>query len=116
MELSYKYFIFEIKTIHYGISLIFFFFFQVYKLVCNHVIPADFELKPKTDKAFCWSALNYCPEKSDDQPVSEYLSIKFKDEILANKFKKAIEDCLKSLRGKFCFLCHLVNNNYLFIK
>ncbi|CAH1402479.1 unnamed protein product [Nezara viridula] len=71
---------------------------QVYKLVCNHLIPADFELKPKSEKAFCWSALNYCPEKSDDQPVSENLCIRFKDELLANKFKTAIENCLKSLR------------------
>ncbi|XP_024214651.1 E3 SUMO-protein ligase RanBP2 isoform X2 [Halyomorpha halys] len=71
---------------------------QVYKLVCNHLIPADFELKTKSDKAFCWSALNYCPDKSDDKPVSESLCIKFKDENLARKFKTAIEDCLKSLR------------------
>lgn len=75
---------------------------QVHKLVCNHMIPADFELKPKSDKAFCWSALNYCPEKSDDQPVSENLCIRFKDEKLAGVFKTTIEDCLKSLRENSC--------------
>lgn len=56
-----------------------------------------------SDKAFCWFALNYCPEKSDDIPVKENLSIKFKNEDTALQFKLAIEKCVQVLKGYFLF-------------
>lgn len=41
-------------------------------------------------KAFCWGGINYAEGSDGD---AEQLAIRFKNEELATRFKKMIEDC-----------------------
>nr|CAD7589381.1 unnamed protein product [Timema genevievae] len=65
--------------------------FEVHKVVCNHLITADLDLKPlaTSDKAWCWGALNYTEE---GEGRLEELAVRFKLSDTAQDFKERIED------------------------
>nr|CAD7198226.1 unnamed protein product [Timema douglasi] len=64
---------------------------KVHKVVCNHLISADLDLKPlaTSDKAWCWGALNYTEE---GEGRLEELAVRFKLSDTAQDFKERIED------------------------
>lgn len=71
---------------------------QIFKLVLNQLITSEFHMSPMNNspKAFCWSAMNY----ADGAGEAEQLAIRFKNEDLANSFKKQIDECLGKLESR----------------
>jgi E3 SUMO-protein ligase RanBP2 len=69
---------------------------QIFKLVLNQLITSDLHISSmeNSPKAFCWVGMNYA--ESTDGEV-EQLAIRFKNEELANNFKKIIEECQKNM-------------------
>lgn len=70
---------------------------QIFKLVLNHAISADFEFKPmnKTGKSFCWAAMNHA-EQGDGQ--LEQLAVRFKNTDIATKFEESVKNCISNLQ------------------
>lgn len=69
---------------------------QIFKLVLNHAISADFEFKSldKSGKAFCWATMNHA-----EQPgVLEQLAVRFKNTDLATKCEEAVKNCISNLQ------------------
>jgi len=69
---------------------------QIFKLVLNQLISSDLHISimENSPKAFCWAGMNYA-ESSDGE--TEQLAIRFKNEELANNFKKVIEECQRKM-------------------
>ncbi|XP_063441481.1 E3 SUMO-protein ligase RanBP2-like [Mytilus trossulus] len=64
---------------------------QIHKICLNHYLTLELELKPmpKTDgKAWIWFAMDF----SDGEPAMQQLAVKFKNQEIANGFKKAFDD------------------------
>ncbi|XP_071172819.1 E3 SUMO-protein ligase RanBP2-like [Mytilus edulis] len=69
---------------------------QIHKICLNHYLTQELELKPmpKTDgKAWIWFALDF----SDGEPAMQQLAVKFKNQEIANGFKKAFDDAKAKL-------------------
>ncbi|XP_071455699.1 E3 SUMO-protein ligase RanBP2 isoform X2 [Hetaerina americana] len=68
---------------------------QVYKLVLNHLITAEFELKEMTtsDRSYLWYASNYIDEKQS----LEKLCARFKKMELAREFAEVVQRCVADL-------------------
>ncbi|KRZ33337.1 RANBP2-like and GRIP domain-containing protein 1, partial [Trichinella pseudospiralis] len=60
---------------------------HVHKLAANHYIEADFELKPKGLRSYCWQCLDF----SDGEMKPTTLAALFRSSDAANEFKLAIE-------------------------
>ncbi|XP_013778960.1 E3 SUMO-protein ligase RanBP2-like isoform X2 [Limulus polyphemus] len=71
---------------------------QVHKIACNHYITADMKLKPMptTENAVCWTAVDF----AEEQPVSEFLAVRFKTKELVEEFKEKFEECRKAVEIK----------------
>ncbi|KRZ05438.1 E3 SUMO-protein ligase RanBP2 [Trichinella zimbabwensis] len=60
---------------------------HVHKLAANHYIEADFELKPKGLRSYCWQCLDF----SDGEMKPTTLAALFRSSDAANEFKLTIE-------------------------
>ncbi|XP_058057822.1 E3 SUMO-protein ligase RanBP2 [Anopheles bellator] len=71
---------------------------QIYKLVLNHAIGADLAVTPMNNsgKAFVWGALNH----ADGPPQLEKLAVRFKNETIADEFRRMLESCQEKLRSR----------------
>lgn len=71
---------------------------QIFKLVLNQLISLDFHMTPMNNsmKAFCWAGMNYAEGAGE----AEQLAIRFKNEDLASKFKKIVDECLNKLGSR----------------
>ncbi|XP_063709073.1 E3 SUMO-protein ligase RanBP2-like [Culicoides brevitarsis] len=87
---------------------------QIHKLVLNHVITDDFQMSTMSTstKAYVWGAMNYSEEGAN----VEKLAARFKNETLAEQFKKTVDECVQKLNAsknlqpeqdlnKFCVEC-----------
>lgn len=70
---------------------------QIFKLVLNQLITSELHISPmeNSPKAFCWVGMNYAESNEGE---AEQLAIRFKNEELANNFKKTIEDCQRNIQ------------------
>lgn len=50
-----------------------------------------------SNKAFCWACMNTTEDNSD--PQKELLAVRFKNEEIADKFKKVFDDCVSKLNA-----------------
>jgi len=48
-----------------------------------------------SNKAFCWACMNTTEDSPD--PQKELLAVRFKNEEIADKFKKVFDDCVSKL-------------------
>lgn len=71
---------------------------QIFKLVLNQLITADIHMSPmeNSTKAFCWAGMNYAEVNNGE---AEQLAIRFKNEELANNFKKLVDECQSKLES-----------------
>ncbi|KRX66028.1 RANBP2-like and GRIP domain-containing protein 8, partial [Trichinella sp. T9] len=67
---------------------------HVHKLAANHYIDADFELKPKGLRSYCWQCLDF----SDGEMKPTTLAALFTSSDAANEFKLTIEKQLGEIR------------------
>ncbi|KAL1232615.1 hypothetical protein TSPI_01763 [Trichinella spiralis] len=67
---------------------------HVHKLAANHYIDADFELKPKGLRSYCWQCLDF----SDGEMKPTTLAALFTSSDAANEFKLTIEKQLGKIR------------------
>ncbi|KAG8230955.1 hypothetical protein J437_LFUL010842 [Ladona fulva] len=67
----------------------------VHKLVLNHQITADFDLKEmkNSDKSYVWYATNH----AEDSPELEQLCVKFKNQDLARQFAEVVRRCVDDI-------------------
>ncbi|CAG9803980.1 unnamed protein product [Chironomus riparius] len=89
----------EMKILHHPVNKTFRMILrreQIFKLVLNQLITFDLHISSmeNSPKAFCWVGMNYA--ESIDGEV-EQLAIRFKNEELANNFKKVIEECQRNI-------------------
>lgn len=71
---------------------------QILKPCCNHYITQELKLKPMPNSKGCalvWYAMDF----ADEEPRTEQFSIKFRNEEIAQKFEKAVEDTKMKLAG-----------------
>lgn len=70
---------------------------QVFKVVCNHLLTPEIIIVAMklSNKAFCWACMNTTEDNPD--PQKELLAVRFKNEEIADKFKKVFDDCLLKL-------------------
>lgn len=71
---------------------------QVHKLVLNHAIAADFQLKPMnaSGKSYCWGAMNY----AENPPVVERLAVRFKNTDIAKRFENEVLSCVEKAKQR----------------
>lgn len=69
---------------------------QIFKLVLNQLITSDLHISNMNNspKAFCWVGMNYAESTEGE---AEQLAIRFKNEELANNFKKIIEESQRKM-------------------
>lgn len=69
---------------------------QIFKLVLNHAISADFEFKPlnKTGKSYCWATMNH----AEPPGHLEQLAVRFKNTDIASRFEQMVSSCVANLR------------------
>lgn len=72
---------------------------QVYKLVLNHGINADFNFAPfnKNARSFNWRTLNYA---ESNEGILESLAVRFKKEEVAQQFGTLLKNCIKECESK----------------
>jgi Ran-binding protein 1 len=60
------------------------------KIIVNHLVSPDTEIEPQGDsgKAFIWTCLNF----EDGETKEEFFAVRFKEEDIANAFKKAYDE------------------------
>ncbi|XP_052863157.1 E3 SUMO-protein ligase RanBP2 [Anopheles cruzii] len=71
---------------------------QIFKLVLNHAISAELAVTPMNNsgKAFVWGALNH----ADGAAQLEKLAVRFKNETIADEFRRTLESCQEKLRSR----------------
>jgi E3 SUMO-protein ligase RanBP2 len=71
---------------------------QIHKLVLNHAITEDFSINMMNNspQAYCWGAMNH----AEHPPAVEKLATRFKNESLADGFRKKVEECIDHLRKR----------------
>lgn len=69
----------------------------MFKVVCNHLLTPELTVvaMKSSNKAFCWACMNTTEDYPD--PQKELLAVRFKNEEIADKFKKVFDDCLLNL-------------------
>lgn len=51
-----------------------------------------------SNKAFCWACMN--TTEDNPEPQIELLAVRFKNEEIADKFKKVFDDCIYKLSAQ----------------
>ncbi|XP_047107588.1 E3 SUMO-protein ligase RanBP2 [Schistocerca piceifrons] len=69
---------------------------KIHKVVCNHLITADFSLKPfsKSERAWLWAAHNF----ADNEGELEKLAVSFKKEETAKEFYDKVTECVEDVK------------------
>lgn len=86
-------------------------FFQVHKVVCNHLITPELALLqfPKTTRAWIWAAYNFV----DDECTLEKLAVRFRKDDAAQDFYNKVQECIEKLKsstkGGPCLFFNLFN-------